>query len=167
MRMSLLQSIDPQLLAPVQSDSRYDHSPFRNLRLLAPKQKGERYEKITIALMQQLGHTYLPRTSSQNDAMFDGTVYEIKGSMLGNGIDNFSFLQIRPDQDYQALLFVMFYPQRVIIMSMHKPDILAQVASGVFRPQHRGQQGNTGTYLYQGNEKTLITIGAQLLHEIE
>jgi len=165
--MSLLPTINPALLAASQPDPRYDHSPFRHLRLLTPKQKGERYEKITIDLMQRLGHTYLPRTSSQNDALFDGTVYEIKGSMLGHGKDTFSFLQIRPDQDYQAMLFVMFYPQSVIIMSMSKQHILDQVAAGVFRAQHRGQSGNSGTYLYYGNEKTLTTIGAQLLHEIE
>lgn len=164
---TLLETIDPALLAKDQEDARYSLSPFANLKTLGPRVRGSRFEQITIWLMQQLGHQYQPRTSSDHDALFDGVSYEIKGSMLARNQENFSFLQIRPSQDYDSMLFAMFYPTRVILMTMTKNQVLTNVTSGVFRPQHGGNQAHSGTYCYYGQERSLASIGAVLLHEIE
>ena len=163
----LIQALDPQLLAEGDTDPRYLGSPFVNLLRLGPKVRGTRYERITIQLMQQVGHDYQPRTHSDHDARFDGVSYEIKGGMLNRNTDHFSFLQIRPNQLYDAMLFAMFYPHRVILMSMAKQQVIANVDSGQFRPQHGGVHGHSHTYVYYGNEHSLRAIGAQLLHEIE
>lgn len=163
----LIHTLNPALLAEGQRDTRYDDSPFRNLKTLGPKTKGTRFENITIDLMQQLGHIYKKRIGTDNDAIFDDVCYEIKGSLLGRENNNFSFLQIRPDQTYDAILFSMFYPHRVIFMTMDKATVMNNVSSGIFRPQHGGAKANSGTYSYYGNENTLAQIGARILHEIE
>jgi hypothetical protein len=74
--------------------------------------------------------------------------------------DLFTFLQIRPKQDYAQMIFSMFYPDKIIIMSMTKEKVLENVANGIFSPQHGGKNGDSGTYMYYGNENTLGLIGA-------
>jgi hypothetical protein len=163
----LIHTLDPALLAEGLPDTRYDESPFRNLKTLGPRTKGTRFENITIALMQQLGHSYKKRIGTDNDAVFDEVCYEIKGSLLGRDHNKFTFLQIRPDQNYDAILFSMFYPHRVILMTMDKSTVIKNISSKIFKKQHGGAKANSGTYSYYGNENTLAQIGARILHEIE
>ena len=162
----LIHTLDPKLLAEATADVRYANSPFRALKTLGPKVRGSRYEKITIDLMKALGHKYSRRTSTQSDARFDDTEYEIKGSMLGKNSDQFSFLQIRPNQNYDSLMFTMLYPDRVVIMTMTKDQVKHNVEQNVFKKQHEGKEGLGATYSYYGNQQTLSEIGATLLHEI-
>ena len=162
----LIHTLDPKLLAEDVQDTRYANSPFRALKTLGPKVRGARYEKITIALMKALGHDYGKRTSTDSDARFDGVEFEIKGSMLGKNSDQFSFLQIRPNQNYDSLMFTMLYPDRVVIMTMTKDQVKHNVEQNVFKKQHEGKTGLGATYCYYGNQQTLSEIGATLLHEI-
>lgn len=157
--------IDPALLEPEVEDPRYAGSPFRALKTLHAKQKGARYEKITECVLRAKGHTVEKPDSTDYDRKVDGQRVEIKGSCLGKGGDNFSFLQIRPDQIYDKIMFTMFYPDRLVIMEMTKTQVLARIADGTFKKQHGGNKGNSRTYLYYGNADTLATLGAKVIVE--
>lgn len=162
----MINMISPELLVPGDLDQRYANSPFVYLKSLLPKPRGSRYEKITIEVMKKIGYDYKPRTSSDNDAIFNDVKYEIKGSMLNINSDNFSFLQIRPDQDYDAVLFAMFYPQELVLMQMSKQKVNENIANNIFKKQHGGNKGQSKTYMYYGNKETLLKVGATLINEV-
>ena len=163
---TLIEILNPKLLLPEEIDERYSDSPFLHLKSLLAKQRGKRYEEIVIDVMTKLGHQFSKRTNTDNDAIFNGIKYEIKGSMLNKGKDVFSFLQIRPKQDYERLLFALFYPKNLVLMEMNKDVIHRNVNDGIFKPQHGGKKGMSSTYMYYGNRETLLKIGATIINEI-
>jgi hypothetical protein len=158
--MSKIQLIDKHLLDAEQIDDRYGDSPFLPLKFMTPKQKGRRYEMITECILKRLGYTIDKPKSSDYDRSIDGERCEIKGSMLNKNSDNFSFLQIRPDQDYDKIVFSMMYPDDVVIMQMTKDDVLENIKKGIFKKQHGGNKANSRTFMYYGNKDTLSKIGA-------
>jgi hypothetical protein len=163
MSQSLLDLIDPDLLKPEPEDSRYANSPFRHIKLMLPKQKGSRYEKIVSNVCKKLGHNVKPPVSTDHDRIINDVKCEIKGSCLSKSTkeDVFSFLQIRADQDYDKILFAMFYPHELVVMEMDKAQLQACMENGSFTKQHGGQKANSGTYMYYGNKETLRTLGAR------
>lgn len=158
-------NIDASLLQPEAEDPRYKDSPFIHLKKLLPKQKGKRYEKITENIFKSVGAKVQKPTSTEHDRIIDGKKVEIKGSMLNAGTDNFSFLQIRPDQDYDSIYFVMLYPSQIVIMEMGKDEVKKQIESGIFKKQHGGNKAESRTFLYYGNRETLTTLGAKIIIE--
>ena len=152
--------IDPTLLIEEAEDQRYINSPFRHLKNLHAKQKGKRYEAITEQVLKKMGKSVGKPQNTDHDRIVDGKKVEIKGSSLNKNSDNFSFLQIRPNQDYEVMYFSMFYPNEFVIMSMDKETILKNIKNGVFKKQHGGNKADSGTFLYYGNKETLISIGA-------
>jgi hypothetical protein len=158
--VNTLNLIDPELLSAEVEDSRYVNSPFRHLKQLHAKQKGKRYEKITECVVRKLGHTVSKPTNTDHDRVVDGIKVEIKGSTLNKNTDHFSFLQIRPDQDYEKIYFSMFYPDELVIMEMSKQKVLENISNGTFKKQHGGNKADSGTYLYYGNRESLVNIGA-------
>ena len=160
-----INNIDPKLLQPEVEDQRYINSPFRYLKRLLPKPKGTRYEKITENALRSFGIDVRKALSKQHDRIIDKVKIEIKGSMLNRDSENFSFLQIRPDQDYEFMYFVMFYPQQIVIMQMDKDEIKSHIESGIFKKQHGGKKAESRTFLYYGNRETLTALGAKLILE--
>lgn len=158
--MNPLDFIDPCLLKDEPEDPRYVDSPFRKLKKLHAKQKGSRYEKISEQVLVGLGKTVLPPTNTDHDRIVDNVKVEIKGSTLNKNSDNFSFLQIRPDQDYDVMYFCMFYPYKFVIMSMTKDIIIQNIENGNFSKQHGGKKAESRTFCYYGNKITLKEIGA-------
>lgn len=158
---NLIDLIDPVLLKEGDEDPRYALSPFRGLKNLHAKQKGSRYEQITEAVLKKMGKNVLRPTNTDHDRIVGGKKVEIKGSTLNKNTENFSFLQIRPDQDYDFLYFSMFYPQEFVIMYMDKETIMKNIQKGIFKKQHGGNKAESGTYLYYGNKDTLARIGAK------
>lgn len=161
--MNMLDLVDPALLKEEQEDARYEKSPFRQLKKLLPKQKGGRYENITECVMRKLGYTVEKPLSTDHDRIINGKKVEIKGSTLNKNTDHFSFLQIRPDQDYESMYFVMFYPNELVIMEMTKDVVLENIRNGKFKKQHGGNKAQSGTYLYYGNRESLLDLGATLV----
>lgn len=157
---NLINHIDPELLTEGAEDARYVNSPFRHLKQLHAKQKGKRYEEITESVLTRIGYIVSKPKSTDYDRIVNGKKVEIKGSTLNKGTDNFSFLQIRPDQDYDLMYFSMFYPNEFVIMAMTKKQIKENIDKKVFKKQHGGNKANSGTYCYYGNRETLETIGA-------
>ncbi len=162
---NLLEHIDPELLVEELEDPRYANSPFRYLKKLHAKQKGKRYEKITECVLKKIGYKVSKPTSTDHDRIVDGVKVEIKGSTLNKNTDHFSFLQIRPDQDYDVIYFSMFYPDRLVIMAMSKDKIKENISHRIFKEQHGGEGADSGTYLYYGNCESLEKIGAYYIDE--
>jgi hypothetical protein len=134
-------------------DPRWMTGPFSHLKSLAPRSKGSRMEKIAEEIFRQRGHTVTKATSTDNDRVVDGSKVEIKGSTITkNSDDCFSFLQIRPAQEYDFLVLETFwFDGTVKFHRIPKDAVLQYVADRVFVPQHGGNKGNSGTFCYNGN----------------
>lgn len=134
-------------------DSRWLSGPFQHLKALAPRTKGSKMEKIAEAILQQCGHLVSKATSTDNDRVVNGHKVEIKGSTITNGSDDcFSFLQIRPAQDYDFLILETFwFDGTVKFHRIPKAEVHQLVANRTFIPQHGGNKGNSGTFSYNGN----------------
>ena len=99
-----------------------------------------------------------PPSSTEYDRVIDGLDTEIKGSMITKGSDDkFSFLQIRPKQSYDQVLFLAIGFDRIELYTMTKAEVLDAIEAGIFKPQHGGKKGNSGTYCYNG---TMENLGA-------
>lgn len=158
--MQLVEMIDKSLLEPEDRDLRYDNSPFVHIKAMGAKQKGKYYELITEDVLGKIGFTVEKPTNTDHDRIIDGVKSEIKGSTLNKGTEVFSFLQIRPAQDYAQLVFTMCYPDRLVIMKLDKSTVTRYCKEGVFKKQHGGQKAESGTFCYYGNEETLLELGA-------
>lgn len=159
----MMNLVDPKLLEAEEEDPRYLDSPFRYLKQLHAKQKGQRYEQITESVIRKLGYTVSKPVNTDHDRIVNGEKVEIKGSTLNKRTAHFSFLQIRPDQDYDRIYFVMFYPQEMVILEMTKAKVLENIQQGHFKKQHGGNRADSGTYLYYGNRESLLSLGATAL----
>lgn len=157
----LVDLIDDSLLEPEQPDPRYENSPFRFIKPMHAKQKGKRFEKITECVCKKKGLKVQKPESSDHDRIINNEKCEIKGATLVKGKEVFSFLQIRPDQDYDKMLFSMFYPDDLVILQMTKKQVIKLVDNGTFKKQHGGNKAESGTYCYYGNRETLLTLGAK------
>lgn len=159
-----LDLIDKYLLVAEEDDPRYADSPFVHLKRLSAKQKGKRYELITECALKSLGYDVQKPNSTDYDRIVDGFTCEFKGSTLNKNSHNFSFLQIRPKQEYDKIIFSMFYPSEFIMMEMSKDVVLINIDDKIFKKQHGGNKASSDTYLYYGNKETLLEIGATEIH---
>lgn len=155
--------IDQNLLLPGEVDLRYEESPFKHLKKLHAKQAGKRYEQITDNVLTRLGHQVSKALSTEYDRIVDTFRCEFKGSMLNKGTNHFSFLQIRPNQSYDAIIFTMIYPEEIVIMMMTKDIVLKNIENGIFKNQHGGKAGNSGTYTCYSNKEGLLAMGASII----
>lgn len=161
---NFIELIDEQFLQPEETDPRYDDSPFKHLKNMLPKQKGKKFEQIVECVYRKLGYTVKERSSSDHDKIIDGQKCEVKGSTLVKGKDIFSFLQIRPDQDYDSMIFAMFYPHELTLISMEKQLIEKLINNGTFKKQHGGNKSESGTFCYYGNKESLQALGGTLVY---
>ena len=85
--------------------------------------------------------------------MVDGHKYEIKGSTITkDSSDCFSFLQIRPAQDYDFMILETFWFDGCVkYHKLDKQQIGSLISAGIFKPQHGGRKGNSGTFCYNGD----------------
>lgn len=157
---NMIQLIDAELLVEEKLDERYVNSPFKHLKNIPAKQKGSRFEKIVSNVLTKVGHTIQGPENSEHDRIINGVKTEIKGATLVKKKNHFSFLQIRPEQDYQIMIFAMFYPNELVLMKMEKEQITKNVELGIFKKQHGGKKADSGQFCYYGNRETLLNIGA-------
>jgi hypothetical protein len=154
MQNQLIEVVVPSyLLAPEPVDLRWKRGPFNDLKALPPKAKGKRFERIVDFICRHAGY----KVNGANDTDFDRRIgdkrTEIKGSTVTRGTDDwFSFLQIRPGQDYDQLVLAAFwFDGRVSLFRVPKVEIVGLINSEVLRPQHGGNRGGRDTYCYNGN----------------
>ena len=154
--MNLSSLVDESLLTEDIIDPRWEDSPFFKLKLMKAKQAGARYERIASNIMENLNHTVEKPLNTDHDRIIDGVKYEIKGSMLTKGSeDKFSFLQIRPDQDYDAVLFMAIDFDTIRLYQLSKEEIQSRIDAGIFKKQHGGNKGNSRTFCYNGTIENL------------
>lgn len=161
MSTDLMSFVDDKFLKQEPIDQRYKDSPFRHLKMMAPRGKGSRFEKIAKSVFEKLGKNVTRATSSDHDAIIDFQKAEIKGSTLIRNKNMFSFLQIRPDQDYDIIVFVMAYPHELKMITMSKSVVVKNIENGTFLKQHGGSKANSRTFLYYGNHESLVSIGGE------
>ena len=150
--------VDENLITADIMDPRWEDSPFFKLKCMKAKQAGSRYEKIVENIYINAGRDVAAPTSTEYDRIIDGLDTEIKGSMITKGSDNkFSFLQIRPKQSYDQVLFLAIGFETITLYTMTKAEVLEAIEAGIFKPQHGGKKGNSGTYCYNG---TMEALGA-------
>lgn len=145
-------TIAADLLESSDIDPRWARGPFFSLKQLPPKGKGKRFELIAESVFTQQGMDVRPPLSTDHDRIVDGLKIEIKGSTVTKGSDDcFSFLQIRPAQDYDFLVLEAFYFFGLIeYYRIPKQDIAELIQSKIFKSQHGGNEGNSGTFIYNG-----------------
>lgn len=144
--------LDPRLLTGSEIDPRWARGPFTGLKLMPAKAKGKRFEEIAATVFESRGMNVARPRNSDHDRIVDGQSCEIKGSTITKDSDRtFSFLQIRPQQDYEFLILETFWFDGTIkFHRIPKADVHQLVADRVFKPQHGGNSGNSGTFCYNG-----------------
>jgi hypothetical protein len=160
MKTDYLSTVIHGLTADAGEDYRYLNSPFRSLKQMQSRAKGAKMEALTRLAFEGLGYSVLPAMDTDYDLLVDWVKYEVKGATLVRDRNIFSFLQIRPDQKYDHMVFSMFYPDRLNILRMSKSQIVENISRGCFKKQHLGKRGESGTYCYYGNYESLIDLGA-------
>lgn len=155
--------IDAQLLVAETLDHRYQGKKFEHIKAMPAKQKGKRMEEIVAQVYLKLDHQVQKPQSTDYDLLINGKPCEITGATQVKGGDHFSFLQIRPLQQYDILVFAMFYPEQLVVMEMTKQRVLELIANRTFRKQHGGNSAESGTYCYYGTPESLAQLGATYL----
>ena len=116
-------SISEQLIAP--PNDPYVTSPFYSLKQLNPKTKGSRMEQICEDVLTEQGYAVEGTSGTDSDRSINGKRVEIKGSFLwAPNYNFFKWLQIRPDQDYDYVVFMAFYPKKLDIFAASKETVL-------------------------------------------
>lgn len=146
-------TLPSELLAGSDVDPRWADGPFLGIKLMPAKAKGKRFEQIAQAVFKSRGHTIEKPQNSDHDRIVDGQKFEIKGSTITKNTDDvFSFLQIRPSQDYDVLILETFwFDGTVKYYRMPKDHIQTFIDNKVFKKQHGGNKAESGTYCYNGN----------------
>lgn len=133
----------------------YINSPFKPLKSLASRTKGAAFERITSDILTTQGHEVMAPLSSEYDRLVDGKRVEIKGSFLWGNYGYFRWQQIRANQEYDYILFLSFFPDRLEIHFATKDTAIKHLSTpdsdGHFpHNQHGGRNQDSGTYYMQG-----------------
>jgi hypothetical protein len=156
--------VDDELISGDIMDPRWDDSPYFLLKCMKAKQAGSRYEKIVEAIYSNAGETVEAPTSTDHDRIINDEKVEIKGSMITKGSDDkFSFLQIRPAQEYDKVVFLAIYFDKIHLYEMTKEQILEAIENGTFKKQHGGKKANSGTYCFNGSMEKLGATPVELV----
>lgn len=146
----LIAALDEQVLLQDEAeDLEWASSPFRSFYEVKNGKKrgtwGERYFKHLMAV----GGVKVDRPSStENDGVFNGRKLEIKTNSSTYTGDKLkvNWAQIRPDQDYEALVGQVITPHEVVYFYVPKEDLVKHIASGDINHHHGGaaaEGGNT------------------------
>lgn len=146
-------TLDKHLLVGSDIDPRWSSGPFTGIKLMPAKAKGKRFEQIAESILVKRQHLVEKPVNSDHDRIVDGYKFEIKGSTITKDTDDvFSFLQIRPAQDYDFLILETFWFDGTIkFFKLDKATVSSMVEKRIFKPQHGGNNGNSGTFCYNGN----------------
>tara|TARA_Y100001937_G_scaffold14425_1_gene19351 strand:- start:20098 stop:20928 length:831 start_codon:yes stop_codon:yes gene_type:complete len=134
----------------------YNGSPFQIYKDMSSKRKGKFFEMIVAEYCENLGCLVERATNSEHDRIISKQKAEIKGSTLWEGHDElFRWQQIRPNQDYDIMIFLAMYPDRVDLFASKKKDVVDYVTKqdedgNFIHNQHGGKSVDSGTYFIQG-----------------
>ena len=129
-------------------DARYEGSKFESYKKLGAKQKGAVSERILTDVLTQMDFDVQMPINSDHDRIIDGVKVEMKCSTLNKGTEKFSFLQIRPNQDNEQYMFGLFFPNNLRVFTLDKATIKELIGTNEIKPQHGGNNGNSGTFCW-------------------
>jgi hypothetical protein len=140
------------------ANDRYKDSAFLPLKNLTSRKKGSQIEYLYQEYMKSKGKKNPSKHKTDCDRIVDGRKKEIKGSFLWNnenGKLQFRWQQIRPGQDYDDVVFLAFFPDRLEIYEANKETVRSVVEvqdeKGNWpHNQHGGKRVNSGTFYLHG-----------------
>ena len=129
----------------------YRDSSFGVFKKMSSKRKGAAFEKIFEEHMLDTGADVQKPTNSDHDRIVNGVKVEIKGSTLWGEGTHFRFQQIRSGQDYDIIVFVSVFPDRIEFHYADKETAMKnleiQDEDGNWpHNQHGGKTKNSGTF---------------------
>jgi|APSaa5957512535_1039671.scaffolds.fasta_scaffold63857_4 hypothetical protein len=143
------------VMSAVETDI-YKDSPFKIYKDLSSKKKGAEFEKLTQEYAEKGGLWVNPPLSSEHDRIIQSLdKTEIKGSLLWGTGTQFRWQQIRPNQDYDNMVFLAVYPDRIDFYWASK-DVVSEAVEvqderGYWpHNQHGGMKVNSGTFFVDG-----------------
>ena len=114
-------------------DTDWEKSLYLPVRSMTAKKKGVFGEKVYKVSLDQIGISYSPATSSDADLNVNGQNVEVKMGTRTNrdkkGNYSFTFFQIRQFQNYDQLVFVCVYPDRIDVRQIAKKDFMTFAAA--------------------------------------
>ena len=123
---------------------------------MSSKKKGAEFEKLTQEYAERGGLRVYRPLSSEHDRIIESLgKTEIKGSLLWGEGTNFRWQQMRPNQDYDNMVFLAVYPHRIEFYYASK-DVVSEVVEvqderGYWpHNQHGGMKTNSGTFFVDG-----------------
>jgi hypothetical protein len=135
--------------------SPYVGTPMESFHSLSSKAKGKFFEELVQELAEQAGASVSTGGSSDYDRLINGQKIEIKGSFLWGEGTHFRWQQLRPHQNYDKVVFVAAYPDRVEFYEADKATVKANVevqdndGNWIYN-QHGGKKVNSGTFCIDG-----------------
>lgn len=160
--MNITNLIPDHLLLPKDIPEMWKGSPFMGMWNLHSRTKGKRFELIVEEVLRATGSKVQPKSGPGHDMRINGSKVEVKGSMLRTNTEDFSFLQIRPEQDHDQYCFLCIRPDMASIWFISKERIeqLIEEKNSLIMKQHLGKAGTSGTYCMYCDEEGLESIGA-------
>jgi len=133
----------------------YKGTPLESFHSLSSKAKGMFFEKLVEEVAKSEGWKVSRGGSSDYDRMIGGQRIEIKGSFLWGEGTNFRWQQLRTAQDYDKVIFVAAYPDRIEFFEADKATVKENVEVQDSRGhwtynQHGGKRVNSGTFFLDG-----------------
>ena len=133
----------------------YKNSVFSSLKNLSSKKKGKYFEIIYHEYVENKGLLVESPQNSDHDRIVDGRKKEVKGSFLWGKGTHFRWQQIRPEQDYDDVVFMAVYPDCIEIYEADKETVrsIVQVQDEQGNwpyNQHGGKRLNSGTFFLDG-----------------
>lgn len=137
------------------SEDPYINSKFKILKDLSSKKKGSLFEKLYTEFKLSQGIAVTKASNSDHDRIVAGKKVEIKGSFLWGESNVFRWQQIRTSQDYEIIVFIAIYPDRIEFYQADKDTVKAnlevQDSSGDWiHNQHGGKSTNSGCFFIDG-----------------
>ena len=136
----------------------YANSAFQQFKSLSSKKKGKFFELLYEEYMTGKGCKVEKPNNSNHDRICNSRKKEIKGSFLWGTGTHFRWQQIRPGQDYDDMVFVCVFPDRVEFYEAEKQTVTAAVevqdekGNWIYN-QHGGKTVNSGTFCLDGFPK--------------
>jgi hypothetical protein len=130
--------------------SSYSNSIFLPLKELSSRKKGKYFENIFKEWAKGCGLLVEKAQSSNHDCIIEGKKVEIKGSFLWDG-NTFKWQQIRTHQDYDILILMSIYPDRIEIHGCSKKESIENL-------EIKDQNGNWIYQQHGGKNKSVDTV---------
>jgi len=150
--------VNTQTYAEITADTvkcPYVNSAFKVLKNMSSKKKGKYFERMYEEYMTSKGCKVEKPRNSDHDRVCNDRKKEIKGSFLWGEGSHFRWQQIRPDQDYDDVVFIAVYAEEVKFYEADKETVRKAVeiqdADGNWKfNQHGGKRVKSGTYFLDG-----------------